>query len=128
MPKPIRWAWFTTANYLIWMEVARDGSCASRSGFRYKDMEADGILLAVTESHCRYLSPARYDDEIAIATSLGEANRRFVTFDYEMTCEGRQDGQRADAAYLSEPGFSADAADRPLCAFVRAELRLRPTS
>jgi acyl-CoA thioester hydrolase len=74
------------ASYLIWMEVARTDLCRSM-GFVYKEMEAtDGILLAVTESHCRYLNAARYDDEVEIATSLACANRRFVTFDYEMTC------------------------------------------
>src|SRR5271165_820052 len=47
------------ANYLIWMEVARTELC-KRNGFRYRDMESgDGILLAVTEAHCRYLSAAR---------------------------------------------------------------------
>jgi acyl-CoA thioester hydrolase len=53
-------------------------------------MEGDGILLAVTESHCRYLSAARYDEEVSITTSMGEANRRFVTFDYEMACDCRK--------------------------------------
>jgi acyl-CoA thioester hydrolase len=78
------------ANYLVWMEVARTDLCRSL-GFIYKDMEAaDGILLAVTESHCRYLSAARYDDEVVIATSLANANRRFVTFEYEMTCAARR--------------------------------------
>ena len=77
------------ANYLIWMEVARTDLCRSL-GFPYRDMEADGILLAVAEAHCRYLSAARYDDEIAISASLGEANRRFVAFDYEMACGTRK--------------------------------------
>ncbi|MEP6715428.1 MAG: thioesterase family protein [Terriglobia bacterium] len=78
------------ANYLIWMEVARTDLCKS-IGFNYKDMEGtDGILLAVTEAHCRYLRAARYDDEIEISATLTEANQRFVTFDYEMNCEGRR--------------------------------------
>ncbi len=78
------------ANYLIWMEVARTDLCKS-IGFSYKEMEGgDGILLAVTEAHCRYLSAARYDDEIEITAAITEANRRFVTFGYEMTCEGRR--------------------------------------
>lgn len=78
------------ANYLVWMEVARVDYCRA-IGFHYREMEGeDGILLAVAESHCRYLSPARFDEEIAIVTTAPEANRRMVTFDYEMTCEGRR--------------------------------------
>ena len=61
------------ANYLVWMEVARVDYCR-QAGFRYKDLEIEhGILLAVTEANCRYLSPARYDDEIEIETTLTRA-------------------------------------------------------
>jgi acyl-CoA thioester hydrolase len=77
------------ANYLVWMEVARVEFCAA-AGFRYREMEQDGILIAVAEAHCRYLSPARFDDEVEIRTTVAEANRRFVTFDYEMLCGGRR--------------------------------------
>jgi len=72
------------ANYLVWMEVARVDYCRA-NGFRYKDLEHDhGILLAVTEVDCRYLSPARYDDEVEIATVVTRAHHRAITFGYEM--------------------------------------------
>jgi acyl-CoA thioester hydrolase len=73
------------ANYLVWMEVARVEYCKA-IGFSYREMEIeDGILLAVAEAHCRYLSAARFDDEITVATSVSEANYRFVTFDYAIS-------------------------------------------
>jgi acyl-CoA thioester hydrolase len=54
-------------------------------GFRYKDLEIEhGVLLAVTESACRYLSPARYDDEIEITTTVSKATHRALTFQYKM--------------------------------------------
>jgi acyl-CoA thioester hydrolase len=78
------------ANYYVWMEVARVGFCEA-VGIRYKTMEAeDGILLAVTESSCRHLTPARYDDTVAIETRLADVSPRAVTFEYVMTCEGRK--------------------------------------
>ena len=77
------------ANYYVWMEVARVEYCRA-VGFHYKDMETDGILLAVAESHCRYVSPARFDDQVTILTSVSDANRRFVTFDYEMSIDSRR--------------------------------------
>jgi acyl-CoA thioester hydrolase len=78
------------ANYLVWMEVARVDYCKA-IGFHYKNMEIeDGILLAVAESHCRHISPARFDDHVLIETTVSEKNRRMVTFGYEMTCEGRR--------------------------------------
>ena len=72
------------SNYLIWMELGR-AEYFRATGGRYKDMEAnDGILLAVVDAHCRYLYPARYDEEIAVTTSIAIANRRMVQFRYEI--------------------------------------------
>ena len=72
------------SNYLIWMEVGRVEYFRS-SGRSYREMEADdGVLLAVAEANCRYLYPARYDDEVIIRTTIGSANPRMVQFDYEL--------------------------------------------
>jgi acyl-CoA thioester hydrolase len=72
------------SNYFIWMELGRAEYFRSAGG-RYKDMEVnDGILLAVVDAHCRYLFPARYDEEIAVTTSIALANRRMVQFRYEI--------------------------------------------
>jgi acyl-CoA thioester hydrolase len=73
------------ANYLVWMEVGRVDLCKA-VGFNYRDMEnEDGIFLAVAESHCRYRSPARFDDEVTVKTWIEEANSRIVKFAYEMS-------------------------------------------
>ena len=72
------------ANYLIWMEIGRSEYCRA-TGVRYKDMEgSDGILLAVVDAHCRYLHPARYDEEIAVKTWIARANRRMIEFHYQI--------------------------------------------
>ena len=74
------------ANYLVWMELGRVEYCRA-AGIRYKDMEAgDGVRLAVVDAHCRYLHPARYDEEILIKTWVARANPRMVEFHYEI-CE-----------------------------------------
>jgi acyl-CoA thioester hydrolase len=68
------------ANYLIWMEIGRSEYCRA-AGVEYKDMESgDGIRFAVVDAHCRYLHPARYDDEIAVETRIARANRRMIEF------------------------------------------------
>jgi acyl-CoA thioester hydrolase len=72
------------SNYLVWMEIGRVEFCKAL-GFNYREMEReDGILLAVAESHCRYHAPARFDDEIVVATRIEQAHPRMVTFTYEM--------------------------------------------
>jgi len=72
------------ANYLVWMEVARVELCKAL-GFRYRDMELeDGVMLAVIEAQCRYLHPARFDEEVIVETRIAEASSRLVEFAYEM--------------------------------------------
>jgi acyl-CoA thioester hydrolase len=72
------------ANYLIWMELGRVEYCRA-AGIVYRDMEVDdGVLLAVVDAHCRYLYPARYDEEIAVKTWVSKANLRMVEFQYEI--------------------------------------------
>ncbi len=71
------------ANYLVWMEVARVNHCR-QIGFEYRDMEADGAVLAVTEVKCQYRASARFDDEVRILTRVTEARSRSIRFSYEM--------------------------------------------
>jgi acyl-CoA thioester hydrolase len=72
------------ANYLIWMEVGRVGLVRSL-GLDYKQLEqTEGLYLSVIEANCRYLYPARFDQEIAIETSIREANSRMVEFGYRV--------------------------------------------
>jgi acyl-CoA thioester hydrolase len=72
------------ANYLVWMEIGRVEFVRAR-GFNYKDLEqTDGLLLSVVEAQCRYLFPARYDDEIVVHTEIRRANPRLIEFSYEI--------------------------------------------
>jgi acyl-CoA thioester hydrolase len=58
------------------------------AGFRYKDLEAAGILLVVTEIECRYLSAAKYDDELTIRTIVVRAQGARIEHRYEVRREG----------------------------------------
>jgi acyl-CoA thioester hydrolase len=85
------------SNHLVWMEVARVDLCRA-CGFEYREMERDdGVLLAVAEANCRYLSPARFDDEVIVHTRIEKASRRMVMFAYEMRLA--VDGRKVAAGY-----------------------------
>ncbi|HML16682.1 MAG TPA: thioesterase family protein [Bryobacteraceae bacterium] len=72
------------ANYLVWMEIGRVEFCRAH-GVRYRDMERDdGILLAVVEASCRYVSPALYDEEVIVKTWIESAHSRMLRFGYEV--------------------------------------------
>lgn len=72
------------ANYLVWMEVGRV-ELVRAVGLPYKAMEETaGLYLAVTEACCRYLSPARYDQEIVVNTEVAKSTPRGIEFAYRI--------------------------------------------
>lgn len=58
-------------NYAQFYEIGRTEAIRTL-GFTYKEIEAMGIFLAVTDMHIRFLRPARYDDLITVRTTLRE--------------------------------------------------------
>jgi len=71
------------ANYLRWFEIGRAEMLRSL-GMSYREVEESGVRLPVLEATCRYLEPARYDDEIAIETGVRELSRASVRFGYRV--------------------------------------------
>ena len=69
------------ANYLIWMDMARTEHLRER-GVSYKELEAQGIFLAVTDVRIRYRQPARYDDLIRVRCWVRDRASRRVIFGY----------------------------------------------
>jgi acyl-CoA thioester hydrolase len=79
------------ANYLVWFEVGRV-ELMRALGVEYKQMESDDDChIVVGDVHCRYLSPARYDDVLRIRTRIAESRNRIVKFAYEVVRDS--DGQ-----------------------------------
>jgi acyl-CoA thioester hydrolase len=69
------------ANYLVWLDMARTEHLR-RTGVTYKEMEAEGVFLAVTEARIRYRQPARYDDLVRIRCWVRDLASRRVIFGY----------------------------------------------
>jgi acyl-CoA thioester hydrolase len=72
------------ANYFIWMEIGRTDYCKT-VGFSYREMEKEDANMAAVDASCRYIAPARYDDEILVRTSIERLNRRLITFAYSIS-------------------------------------------
>jgi acyl-CoA thioester hydrolase len=72
------------ANYYVWMEIGRV-ELVRALGINYRDLElTDGLVLSVVESQCRYIAPARYDQEIVVLTEIAAANARLIEFRYSI--------------------------------------------
>jgi acyl-CoA thioester hydrolase len=71
-------------NYLVWCEIGRTEHIRSL-GTSYRDMERDGVKLAVAEASVRYQAPARYDDRVRVETSIENVGSRMIVFAYVIT-------------------------------------------
>jgi len=84
------------ANYLVWFEAGRT-EYTRAMGMPYRDVEAGGVRLVVTEAHCHFRRPARYDDVVIVRTSLREVSKATLTFAYDVVTKG--DGARLADGY-----------------------------
>ena len=78
------------AHYLRWFEIGRAEMLRSL-GWSYRAVEESGIQLPVLEARCRYLKPARYDDELWIETGVLEVRRASVRFGYRIVREAENE-------------------------------------
>jgi acyl-CoA thioester hydrolase len=69
------------ARYLVWLDIARCDHLR-QSGMTYRDLEAAGLRLAVSDVFIKYRQPARYDDPIRILCWVREVASRRVGFGY----------------------------------------------
>ena len=69
------------ANYLVWLDIARTEHLREQ-GVSYKELEEQGIYLAVTDVRVRYRQPARYDDVVQVRCWVRDLASRRVIFGY----------------------------------------------
>ena len=70
-------------NYASYYEVARVEMLRSL-GTSYKAMEANGVMMPVLELKCKYIKPARYDEEITIKVKMPSKPTIRISFSYEL--------------------------------------------
>jgi acyl-CoA thioester hydrolase len=67
----------------VWFEAGRT-DYIKQTGLSYTEMEAKGILLPLYEVTCRFISPARYEDELLVMTKLKSLSRVRLILSYEV--------------------------------------------
>lgn len=76
-------------NYAAFYEVART-EMLRVTGISYKDLEAMGVMMPVTEMYTKYHAPAKYDELITIRVTIKEKPSVRIAFDYEIYNESGQ--------------------------------------
>lgn len=70
-------------NYAQYFEVGRVEALRAL-GMSYKSLETEGIMLPVSEFSVKYISPAFYDDELIVITSITKIKGARIFFEYEI--------------------------------------------
>ncbi|MFD0870168.1 Acyl-CoA thioester hydrolase YbgC [Chlamydia abortus] len=91
------------ANYLTWFEIGRT-EMIRETGFTYRELEANRLLLPLVEASMKFKQPARYDDEVAIYTRMADVTPISIVFESQVR---RAEGGEA------ESGRQADVDDQP---------------
>lgn len=70
-------------SYFRLFEIGR-AELFRRLGHPFPQYIAQGLYLAVIETTCRYVKPARYDDELMIRAAVTEVGRARLQINYEV--------------------------------------------
>jgi len=70
-------------NYFRLFEIGR-AELFRALGHPFPDYIARGLYLGVIETRCRYLKPARYDDEVRIRAGIADIGRARLEIAYEI--------------------------------------------
>lgn len=106
------------ANYLVWCDMARTEHLR-QAGISYRELEDNGVLLAVIEAAVRYRAAARFDDTVRIQCWVRDIASRRVEFGYVLERHG---GLRLATARTSLIALDSTYAPMPLPDRVRHAL------
>ena len=71
------------SKYFVYFEMGRIEFLRDM-GISYAKIEKENIFLAVADAHCKYKSPAMYDDLLVIKTCLSMIKLARIEFSYEI--------------------------------------------
>ena len=71
------------SNYYPWFEIGRT-EFIKATDMKYTDVENIGIMMPLTESYCKYIKPAKYEDEIIIETFIEKLTPVKIIFSYNI--------------------------------------------
>jgi acyl-CoA thioester hydrolase len=111
------------ARYLVWLDVARTEHLRRR-GASYRELEAAGLRLAVSEVSVRDRQPARFDDLLRIRCWVRRLESRRVEFGYAV--DHADDGRLLATATVALLALDASMALRRLPDEVKRMLSVTP--
>lgn len=111
------------ARYIVWLDVART-ELLRATGISYRELEALGLRLVVSDLRMRYRRPARYDDPVRVSCWIRDHASRRIEFGYVV--EHDESGELLATATTALMVLNADFAFARLPEAVGSRLLTRP--
>jgi acyl-CoA thioester hydrolase len=75
------------SKYFEYFEMGRT-ELLRAAGFRYRDLEEQGVLFVVAKTACSFKRPARYDDVLKLQVRIARQTRARIDHEYRMVRDG----------------------------------------
>ena len=75
------------AKYFEYFEIART-ELLRKNGYRYRDLDHEGVFFVVAKLECRFKRPIRYDDVVIVRVVVTRSTRARVEHRYEVLVDG----------------------------------------
>ncbi len=75
------------SKYFEYFEMGRT-ELLRASGFRYRDLEAAGVLFVVAKVECRFRRPAQYDDALKLQVKITRQSTARIDHEYKLYRDG----------------------------------------
>lgn len=71
------------SNYPVWFEAGRT-DFFKKIGISYSSIETKGVILPLYEINCKFISPAKYEDEVLVISGIKDITRVRLSFSYQV--------------------------------------------
>lgn len=71
------------ANYFTYFEMGRT-ELLRANGYDYRSVEEGGLFMVVFEIACKYMRPARYDDQLTLRTRTRRVTAAKIQHEYQL--------------------------------------------
>jgi acyl-CoA thioester hydrolase len=78
------------AHYLTWFDMAHTAAVSAALERPYTELVESGLDFVVAESGVRYLSPARFDEELEVAVQFEPPTNSSLTSRFTVSRDGTQ--------------------------------------
>ncbi len=71
------------SRYWVYFEMGRT-ELLRKTGISYRDLEESQTYLVISKCSCKYIAPARYDDELILTTRITKMGAARIDHAYEL--------------------------------------------